>query len=190
MLRRASVGSPPAASLVQGNNTPHYGSTNISHEYRRPELEIGHDDIKPPGVMHLLRLPEVQAILINYGFHGFCNTSIQVLTPLMWSTTIEHGGLGLSAYTIGMAMGSYGVINSFLQAMFLGKIIRRFGPRTVYIMCFSSFFVSFLSLPVANFFARRANGMDWKAWAAAIVCLATQSLRSSANGDSDCTLAL
>jgi hypothetical protein len=190
-LRRASKGktTSSSASLVQSDDTPHYGSTNNSYERPGPELENGtqsppsNDDLGPRSVSYLLKLPEVQAILINFGFLGFCDISAQVLTPLMWSTTIEHGGLGLSPYTIGMVMGSYGVINAFLQLMFLGKIIRRFGPRRVHMVCFSSLLASFLSFPIATFFARRANGMDWKVWASVIASLVTQSTRSGAYGN-------
>jgi hypothetical protein len=177
-----------SASLVQNDDTPHYGSTN-NCEHSSPELENGtqlspsDDDLEPRSVSYLLKLPEVQVILINFGFFGFCDIGAQALTPLMWSTTIEHGGLGLSPYMIGMVMGSYGVVNAFLQLMFLGKIMRRFGPRGVYIVCFSSLFVSFMSFPISSLFARRANGMDWKVWATVIASLVTQSMRSGAYGN-------
>lgn len=168
---------------------PRYGSTNISYDNPRPQVEDGgqlppsSDDTKPVSITYLLKLPKVQAILINYGFLSFGDMSVQVLIPLMWSTSIENGGLGLSPYTIGMALGSYGVVNAFLQLMFLGKIMRRFGPRRVHIVCFSSLLGSILSFPVASFFARRANGMDWKAWATLIALLGSQSMRSAAYGN-------
>ena len=187
-LRGASKGrmTSVSASLVQSDD---YDTTNNSYELSSQGLENGtqlppFDDVpEPRGVWYLLKLPEVQVILINFGFFGFCDISAQVLTPLMWSTTIEHGGLGLSPYMIGMAMGSYGVVNAFLQLMFLGKIMRRFGPRRVHIVSFSSLFASFLSFPVASFFARRANGLDWKAWATLIASLVTQSTRAGAYGN-------
>jgi len=192
LLRRASKGktNPSTESLVQNEDRPRYGSTNISYDNSRSEVEDGgqlppfSDDTKPLSVTYLLKLLEVQAILINYGFLAFCDMSVQVLVPLMWSTSIENGGLGLSPYTIGMALGSYGgVVNAFLQLMFLGKIMRRFGPRRVDIVCFSSLLGSLLSFPVAGFFARRANGMDWKAWATVIASLGSQSMRSAAYGN-------
>ncbi|KAF8344729.1 major facilitator superfamily domain-containing protein [Amanita rubescens] len=190
LLRRPSQGKTNSSteSLFQNDDRPRYGSTNISYNNSRPEVEDGRrlpqcgDDTKPLSVTYLLKLPEVQVILINHGFLAFCTVSVQVLIPLMWSTSIENGGLGLSPYTIGMTLGSCGVVNAFLQLMFLGKIMRRFGPRQVHIVCFSSLLGSFLSFPIANFFARRANGMDRKAWATVIASLGLQSMRSAAYG--------
>jgi MFS family permease len=141
-------------------------------------MPVCRPESQPPGLWALLKLRDVQITLINFAFLGFCDMGVQSLTPLMWSTSIEHGGLGFSSYTIGMAMGTYGVLNAFLQVAFLGKIIRRFGPRKVHITCFSCFLVSFLSFPVASFFAKCAGGSDWKVWATVIIALAAQSMVS------------
>ena len=107
-----------------------------------------------------------------------------MLTPLMWSTPFEHGGLGFSPYAIGMSMGIHGAFSAVLQIIFLGKIIRKLSPRQMHIACFSSLLVSYLSFPVASFFTRRANGADWKVWFMAIVSLSAQSMRAGAYGKS------
>ncbi|KAF8622857.1 hypothetical protein AX15_006701 [Amanita polypyramis BW_CC] len=186
--RKLDDSSSSTTSLISDDDAPHYGSIKSSHlrmgdsPPTLDEAPPSYDDITPPSLLSLLKLPIMQSILINYAFMGFCDMSVQVLTPLMWSTSIEHGGLGLSPYTIGVTMGSYGVFNAFLQVLFLGKLIRRFGPRRVHIACFSSLLISFSSFPIASFFARRANGMDWKVWAAIIISLTAQSMRSGAYG--------
>ena len=174
------------------SDVPHYGSIENSRSGTGdlpPGIEscaeslYSHNDLAPPSLLSLLKLSVVRSILINYGFLGFCDVSVQVLTPLSWSTSIEHGGLGLSPYAIGTTMGMYGVLNVFLQVSFLGKLIKRFGPRRVHIACFSSLLISFSSFPIANFFARRANGTDWKVWTMIIISLAAQSMRSGAFGE-------
>ncbi|KAF8622859.1 hypothetical protein AX15_006703 [Amanita polypyramis BW_CC] len=183
---------PSTTSLISDDDAPRYGSIGSSHlrtgdssstiENGDEPLSL-RDDPTPSSLPSLLKLPVVRIILINYAFLGFCDMSVQVLTPLMWSTSIEHGGLGLSPYTIGVTMGAYGVLNAFLQILFLGKFIKRFGPRRVHIACFSSLLISFSSFPIAAFFARRANGTDWQVWTMIIVSLAAQSMRSGAYGE-------
>ncbi len=140
------------------------------------------DDLKPHGILEIMKLREIQVVLINFGFLGFCDMGVYALTPLMWSTSVEHGGLGLSSYMIGMAMGWSGVVNALTQVLFLGKTIRRYGPRRVHIVCFSSLLATLLYFPISNYFARRANGADWKVWAIVALSLVTQSLRLGAYG--------
>jgi MFS family permease len=175
------------SSLMSENEAPRYGSTDSNHGNSPAMLERGHMPVyqaesKPPSLCTILKLRDVQITLLNFAFLGFCDMSVQSLTPLMWSTSIELGGLGFSSYMIGMAMGTYGVLNAFLQVAFLGKIIRRFGPRKVHITCFSCFLLSFLSFPVASFFAQCAGRSDWKVWATVIISLAAQSMVSGAYG--------
>ncbi|KAM6489141.1 Major facilitator superfamily domain containing protein [Amanita muscaria] len=186
MMRRKRKNSLTAA--FTDDDVPHYGSTETRNRDSSPVLRDSRssstlgDEENPPNLRSLLKLREVQIVLINYAFLGFCDMGLQSLTALMWSTSIENGGLGFTSYTIGMIMGTYGVVNAVLQASFLGKIIRRFGPRKVHIFCFSSMLVSFSSFPVANFFARRAHGSDWRVWATVIVSLVAQSSRGGSYG--------
>jgi len=86
--------------------------------------------------------------------------SHNALLPLVYSMPVELGGLGLSPFTIGAAMGSLGVINSIGQLKFLGPLIRRFGPRNIYIASFSGLIGCISLYPILNFLARRANGVD------------------------------
>ncbi|KAF8344725.1 major facilitator superfamily domain-containing protein [Amanita rubescens] len=148
-----------------------------------PQIELlPRDYSEPQSPQSLLKLADIRVVLVNYAFIGFCDMSVQMLTPLMWSTSIEHGGLGFSPYAIGMSMGIYGAFSAILQVIFLGRIIRKLSPRRMHIACFSSLLISYLSFPVASFFARRANGADWKVWFMVIVSLSAQSMRAGAYG--------
>lgn len=173
-------------SLVPSDVISSYGT--IHNEHPSSELESGSEllltdeDLKPPSVMALLKSREIQVVMGVYGFLGFCDMGVLALTPLMWSTSIEHGGLGLSTYVIGMALGWYGILDSLFQVMFLGKIMRRYGPRNVFIFCFSCLIPTLWNFPISNYFAREANGTDWKVWAMVAFTLVTQSARSGAYG--------
>ena len=121
--------------------------------------------------------PQVLTALIVHGILCFCDISIQVLIPLMWSTSLEHGGLGFTPYTIGLTLGIFGAVNVSLQVMLLGKLIRRFGPRKVVIVSFPAFLLSLSCFPLEGYFARRAGGADWRVWTVIMVQLTMDSLK-------------
>lgn len=98
--------------------------------------------------------------LINYSFLAFLDMCYSVLLPLMYSTSIQFGGLGLDPSRIGAALGAFGLINSVVQLNFLGRVIRKYGPRNVYRTAFCSFFVLFSMYAITKFFAQRAGRVD------------------------------
>ncbi|TFK27809.1 MFS general substrate transporter [Coprinopsis marcescibilis] len=100
--------------------------------------------------------------LINYAFLAFLDMANFALMPLIYSTPIEYGGLGMDPYTIGVILGCLGFANGVLQTMFLGPLIRRFGPSKVYITCFRAYLLAFCAFPAANLFARQAGYIDWR----------------------------
>ena len=132
--------------------------------------------LKPPSLLALMT-PRVLTALVVHGILCFCDISMQVLMPLMWSTSLEHGGLGFTPYMIGLTVGIYGVVNVSLQVMLLGKLIRRFGPRKVVLVSFPAFLLSLSCFPLEGYFARRAGGVDWRVWTIIMVQLAMDSLK-------------
>ena len=135
----------------------------------------------PP--LRALLTPRVLTAVINLGILAFCDISVQVLIPLMWSTSLEHGGLGFTPYMIGLTLGIYGIVNVSIQVLFLGKLIRRFGPRKVFIVSFSAFLVSLSCFPLEGHLARHAGGADWRVWTVIMVHLVMDSLKFYAYGD-------
>lgn len=119
--------------------------------------------LKPPPFRALL----VRSVLIPISCHlfiVFVDMSIQVLLPLMYSTSIPLGGLGLTEYEIGVTLGIWGSANAIVQVSFLGKITRRFGPRRVCIVGYRSFLLSIALYPVLGFLVRRAGSVNWLVW--------------------------
>lgn len=101
----------------------------------------------------------------------------------MWSTSLEHGGLGFTPYTIGLTLGMYGIVNVSLQMMLLGKIIRRFGPRNVFICSFPAFLVSIACFPLEGYLARHAGSSDWRVWTVIVVHLVMDSVKFYSYGE-------
>ncbi|RDB26338.1 Protein ZINC INDUCED FACILITATOR-LIKE 1 [Hypsizygus marmoreus] len=167
-------------SLLGGENGTTYGSNGfveaLENDYT-PEVGVPHSsepDVDPshaPPPFRALLVPKVLIPLMVYAFLTFVDMSTQVLLPLIYSTSISMGGLGFDPYRIGLIMGTWGVINAVVQLCFLGKLIRKFGPRKIQIIAQSSYVVVLSTYPLLNFFARRAGTVDVKVWAVIIIQL-------------------
>jgi MFS family permease len=114
---------------------------------------------QPPPFQAFLNRPLLMAFL-NYGFLAFTDMSHAALLPLMYSTSIPLGGLGLDPFRIGTALGAFGFFNAFVQINFLGRLIRHFGPRGVYMVAYASFLICIGSYPIMSYFAKRAGKVD------------------------------
>ena len=120
--------------------------------------------LQPPPLRTLLLMPRVSIVLINFGFFSFCDMSRRILTPLMWSTSLEHGGLGFTPYTIGLAMGISAVVKIFFQATFLGKAIRYFGAKKLFTVSLVALLVALACFPLEKYIAQHTGGTDWQVW--------------------------
>ncbi|KAH8979733.1 MFS general substrate transporter [Lactarius akahatsu] len=72
------------------------------------------DTEKPVPLRALLTRPVVVSVA-NYGMIGLFEMTAGVLIPLIWSTSVEFGGLGMSPASIGLWMAGYGVMNGIFQ---------------------------------------------------------------------------
>ncbi|KAF8629605.1 hypothetical protein AX15_003348 [Amanita polypyramis BW_CC] len=179
----------PSTHLLEGSNTTRRYSYGESLERYEDTLidveaisgEVAKDYLKPPSFRKTMT-PEVLIVLTNHGFLTFCDMCIQVLFPLMWSTPVEHGGLGFAPYTIGLTLGTFGVVNAFVQLFFFGKINSRFGSKTVFIVTFSTFLVSLACFPLEGYFARRTGEANWWVWTAIVVQLVVDCMNYGAYG--------
>ena len=96
----------------------------------------------------------------------------------MWSTSLENGGLGFTPYTIGLVFAVFGILSTFFQAIAVGKVVRCFGPRKVFIGSMVPWLVLVICFPLERYFAQRAGYTDWRVWTVITVhlvmyCLAT-----------------
>ncbi|KAJ7194486.1 major facilitator superfamily multidrug-resistance, DHA1 sub-family [Mycena haematopus] len=125
-------------------------------------------DVVPP--LWELFTPEVRIALLNNSMLCLCDMAAESLIPLVYSTPIVYGGLGLKPYDIGLILGLCGIGNAIVQALLGGCLIRYFGPRRVFISAFCALVVAFSLYPLLSTAARRAGRVD----AAVIVVLALQ----------------
>ncbi|KAF8896549.1 major facilitator superfamily multidrug-resistance, DHA1 sub-family [Infundibulicybe gibba] len=146
-------------TLLGSNDFNDYGSSDQPTDARMSTREFPNKTRQPPP-LNTLFIPQVLIPLLNYMFLTFTDMSIQALRPLMFSTSIELGGLGLDPYKIGMIMGIWGFINAMIQLNFLSASIRKFGQERLY--------------PILGYLARRSGRMDTMVWILLIIQLTFQ----------------
>ena len=184
---KVKKGYSPTRSLIGVNNDPNYGAIN-SLDSSTSTLLAGEayperlTAIQPPPLRAFFIRPLLLTFL-NYALLTFTEMSNSALLPLMYSTSISLGGLGLDPFRIGSILGVYGFINAIIQLNFLGRIIRKFGPRTVYIASYACLFVCLGSYPVMKFFALKAGKVDRNVAIVMIIQLAFQTAIFAAYGE-------
>ena len=115
------------------------------------------DTQKPPPLRSLLTRPVLVSIA-NYGMLTFLEMASMTLIPLIWSTSVEFGGLGLSSVSIGLCLSVYGCIDGIFQFAVFPYVVRRFGLRSAFITCVASCAVMIIMFPMENFLLRRPIG--------------------------------
>ena len=124
----------------------------------------------------------MQFIIVNYVFLAFTDMCYSALNPLILSTPIQSGGLGLNPYQIGLIMGIWGFINAFVQIKLLGRIIRRYGAPSVYRVAYACQLVCFMSFPFSTYFARRDGSVGFGSCAVIFIQLSSQFIYYMAYG--------
>ncbi|KAG5717299.1 Protein ZINC INDUCED FACILITATOR-LIKE 1 [Termitomyces sp. T112] len=167
-------------SLLSGNNEQGYCSTTSTTstiETAEPEDDL--KDLVPPPLLSLLT-PPVQLTLLIHGFMSFSEMSLQVLQPLIYSTSISLGGLGFDPKRIGLIMGTWGVVNIFFTLTCVPMLLQKFGARKIQILTHLSFASTLALYPILSYLVRRAGGADALVWAVMIIQL-TFALITSAS---------
>ena len=112
---------------------------------------------KPPPLRYVVTKPVVISIA-SFATIVMLDNAATALIPLIWSTPIEYGGLGLSPASIGMWMSGYGWMNAISQLAFFPRAVRRFGLRRVFVVSVAACAVIYLIFPFENLALRSAAG--------------------------------
>ncbi|KAF5333678.1 hypothetical protein D9611_002661 [Ephemerocybe angulata] len=125
------------------------------------------EEARPP--LSALLVFDYVVTISNYGFFSFIDMSVTVLIPLVYSTPLEYGGLGMNPFKISTIMATYGVFSGLMSVFFLGPMVRRYGPTKVYQYVIFAIFISLSAFPIENILARRGGGID--AWVALVIVI-------------------
>ncbi|KAH9170240.1 MFS general substrate transporter [Lactarius sanguifluus] len=118
------------------------------------------DTEKPVPLRALLTRPVVVSVA-NYGMIGMLDMTAGNFISLVWSTSVEFGGLSMSPASIGLWMAGYGLMEGVFQFVAFPRIVRRFGPRRVFIASIILFAPVYTMLPFENLVLRHSShGMN------------------------------
>ncbi|KAI9434840.1 MFS general substrate transporter, partial [Lactarius indigo] len=111
---------------------------------------------QPLPLRSLLTKPVVISIA-NYGTLALLEISASALIPLVWSTAVELGGLGLTPADIGLWMSAYGCVSALFQFAFFPRVVASFGPGRVVVATAVGFGMLYALFPFENMLARAAG---------------------------------
>ena len=106
------------------------------------------------------------------------------LMPLVWSTSIEFGGLDMSIASIGLWLSVYGCMNGIFQFAVFPPAVARFGPRPIFVAGIGVFAIVYTMFPLENLVLRHAA--DGRAWPLILLQLAALSISEMGYSESIC----
>ncbi|RDB23784.1 Protein ZINC INDUCED FACILITATOR-LIKE 1 [Hypsizygus marmoreus] len=150
------AGSPiPTSRLLQPSicSTQSYGATtangsNTSTPTSPTKSTFAMKDTSPPPPFRELLIASVLIPITNFAFLAFLDQSMLVLLPLIYSTPLDLGGLGLSPSMIGTILGVWGVINGIIQVSCFAWVRKHLGQRSCYMLGIAGLGVCFALFPV------------------------------------------
>jgi hypothetical protein len=144
-----------------------------------------HEPGKPLPLRSVLTKPVVITI-INHAMFALLSMVAVTYIPLVWSTPVEFGGLGLSPASIGLRLSVYGGMNGIFQFAFYPHLFKRFGPRNVFISVIAACAVIYIIFPFENLAVRvvASSNSSSVVWLLVILQLSALCLSSMGYGKS------
>lgn len=124
-----------------------------NEDVSKPLLPHSPVDCNPPPLRSFLTRPILLACT-NYCILGALHSSSNVLQPLFLAMPISIGGLALPPNCIGYILGAYGFVNALVQTFLLGRLIRRFGAKNVFVTAMTALIPTFVMPPLMNMVIR------------------------------------
>ncbi|KAJ3968143.1 major facilitator superfamily domain-containing protein [Lentinula raphanica] len=167
------------AAELESQTIPHYGSTA---QYRpvasRPqstseETLIGIDDRRLKNAdslksdisfYTLLTSEDILRPLSSLALLSSLDTSLSVLIPITYTTSVENGGLGLTAMQVGSLLSIGGAASLVFSATCIRPLVRYFGVWKMHFVGMSTLLVGFTSIIMASLAAKRAGYADRLTW--------------------------
>lgn len=102
--------------------------------------------------------------IANYAVVAVLDIAFFALLPLFLATPIALGGLGLAPPTIGVIIGTFGLLNGCFQALLFARLMDRYGPKRLFQQGLLAFFPLYALFPVMSLYAK-AHGITPVIWA-------------------------
>jgi hypothetical protein len=118
-----------------------------------PETPLLGRPPSPPSLSTVLTR-RVTIAVSSYMLLCLLDIALIVLQPLVFSTPINTGGLGLDPAAIGLALGIFGLIDGVISATCFSWLCKMLGTGRLYKIAIASFFAVFLAFPLMNWIAK------------------------------------
>jgi hypothetical protein len=175
--------SAAKTSLINHGERLDYGATDTTEQHQSSSSSNSeYDSSRPESHASSFLTRELLFIYLNHAVLSFLDMGYFVLLPLFYSTSITLGGLGLDPFTIGLTIGTFGCINATIQANLLGRLIRKYGARKVYIASCPSLFTCFTLYPVMRFLVQLSGRVDGFVIACMVIQMGSYIGKSCAYG--------
>jgi MFS family permease len=120
------------------------------------------DNEEPVPLKHLLNF-RVLIPVTSYVYLASLQAASNAIQPLFLAMPVDIGGLGLTSRNVGYILGTYGFANGIFQVIMLGRLIRRFGVKAIFVTSISAFIPMHAVSPIRNLLVRR-NGFSHFVW--------------------------
>lgn len=143
----------------------------------------GVDDLRdePVALQDLLAQRPIILSVANYASLALLDIAYRAVQPLFLSTPIELRGLGASPTTIGLVLGTFGILNGLFQLAFFAKIVERWGARKLFIAGMTAFIPLWALCPLINLVAQQ-YGVTRPVWFLVYLQLSIQILMDMSFG--------
>ena len=144
------------------NSKPISADSDLSREETGDIPDPHPMDVEKPLPLRNLLTRPVLVSVANYSTLALLGMISAALMPLIWSTSIEFGGLDLSPASIGLWLSVYGCINGIFQFAVFPQAVKRFYLRSIFVTSIGVFAIVYTMFPLENLILRRAA--DNPAW--------------------------
>ena len=131
---------------------------DVVPEESRDSLDTSPKDEQNPLPLRAVLTRAVAISVLNYATLALLEVVALSLIPLIWSTSVEFGGLNFSPASIGLCISVYGFMSGIFQFIFFPRLVGRFGPRWVLVASIAAYAVVYTMFPFENLALRYAVG--------------------------------
>jgi hypothetical protein len=151
-------------SNMSNSDYPPDPEHDLEHPNRFPETNL------QGPLHHSLPTKPVLLTISVYAIHAYLEISNFALVPLVYTTPIEFGGLGLDPARMATCLAALGIMTGVLPFFFFHRIVKFLGLRRALLMFMSGLVPAFLFFPINGTRARHV-GVDLVTWILVLVHL-------------------
>jgi hypothetical protein len=153
-------------------------NSDVTEEGSSDALDQDPEDAQEPLPLRSVLTRPVLISIANYAILALLEMASLALIPLMWSTSVEFGGLNYGPASIGLWMSMYGCIDGIFQFTLAPHILERFGARYTLMISVTACAVVYIMFPFENLALRMCQAVGGPNMVVSLLILLQLSLMS------------